>query len=139
VDYTDPSTIGGILGVVLANALIALIGIRKALNSVAIDTAHVSAEVNLLAVLQEQAAVATGRAEKAEKERNDALVEVGKLQGQIAALTIKVGFVCEELEKARAEIHGLRNELSGFNRGPYIQDEVRVVGNDTPDEGTART
>lgn len=69
------------------------------------------AETGIISVLQEQAMQDRARAVAAEKDRNDAMVEIGKLQGQVTALSALLEAVKEELHETREELKATRDEF----------------------------
>lgn len=51
------------------------------------------------------------RAETAEKDRNNGMVEIGKLQGQVTALSAMLEAVKTELHETREELKATREEF----------------------------
>lgn len=77
-----------------------------------VETAKDRAEVDIIAVLREQALADRVRAEKAETQRNDAIVEVGKLQGQVAILSARLEDISKELHETREELRAARAQIN---------------------------
>lgn len=69
------------------------------------------AETGIITVLQEQAMRDRERASIAEKDRNEAMVEIGKLQGQVTALSTTLESMKTELHETREELRAVRVEL----------------------------
>jgi chromosome segregation ATPase len=88
---------------------------RRGLSRDNVETARDRAEINILKELQEQAKSAQTRAEVAEKERTEALIEVGKLQGQIVVLSERMTVMATELERTRTELSASRMEVQTLN------------------------
>jgi chromosome segregation ATPase len=83
-------------------------------NTVSRDHVGISrdrAEAGIITVLQEQALRDRERATMAEKDRNEAMVEIGKLQGQVTALSTTLEVMKAELHETREELRAVRSEM----------------------------
>ena len=83
----DESTqqIGGWIGAI-GVALFTMQKIWRAARREQVETHRDTAEINMMALLREQAAVANERADRAFAERNNAMEELGRLRGEVATL-----------------------------------------------------
>lgn len=102
---------GGLSGLAVFSVYIWRIFTRR-FSRDGVETAKDRAEVDIIAVLREQARIDRDRAEKAEFERNDAFLRVGELQGQIAVLNMRLEYVVGELNKTRDEFSKARQQIS---------------------------
>lgn len=88
---------------------------RRSFSADSVAMARNEAEVNILNILQEQARVAQDRAYKAEHERTEALIEVGKLQGQLTILSDRMTTMQAELVATKSELSAARTEIHELN------------------------
>ena len=77
-----------------------------------VETAKDRAEVDIITLLRDQARADRERAEKAEGQRNDAIVEVGKLQGEVAILSARLEDISKELHETREELRAARAQIN---------------------------
>ena len=75
--------------------------------------------------LQRQARVAQERADKAERERTDALIEVGNLQGHLTVLSERMAHMQRELEGAQRALNEAREEVALLNA--LFRDHIKEV------------
>lgn len=89
----------------------AWVGIRTYLRNSSRDKVEVAkdrAETDIIKVLQEQLTTALARADRAEQERNNFAMEVGKLNGHIAALEAQIGALQAEIVHLRDDIKEMK-------------------------------
>ena len=102
---------GGILGGGALGAYSVWRYFRKTISRDNVDMSRDRAEAGIISVLQEQAMQDRERATGAERERNEAMVEIGKLQGQVTALSTLLETVKTELHETREELKATREEF----------------------------
>ena len=85
--------------------------LRRQMSRDDVDMRRDRAEAGIISVLQEQAMQDRQRAETAEKDRNNGMVEIGKLQGQVTALSAMLEAVKTELHETREELKATREEF----------------------------
>lgn len=88
---------------------------RRAFSADNTEIARNQAEVSILKTLQEQTRRAQDRADVAERERTDALIKVGELQGQLTVLNYRLEQVQHEMAETKMELHAARDEIRTLN------------------------
>lgn len=89
----------GWIGTGLAILVTSVLGFRRWLSGDASARAENAANVEFLKTLMDQLDRANARAEQAERERNEAVTQIGELKAQIATLQFTVNHMKEQLEK----------------------------------------
>lgn len=86
------------IGGTAASIVAAFLGIRKWMSSDAASRAGDAAEIAFLETLIEQLATANKRADDFARERNEAMMQIGELKAQIAALQATVEHMQRQLD-----------------------------------------
>lgn len=93
------SGVSGWVGGAIAAVVAAAFGLRRWLSGDASARAEDSANIEFLKTLMDQLDRATARADRVEKERNEAIYLIGELKAQIAVLQSTVNHMQIQIDK----------------------------------------
>lgn len=109
-EILNPVTIGSLLGN-LGLGWQLFRHVRRSNSSDKLAVNRDTYEDSLLRALQEQSRLDRERADRAEHERNQAIIEVGQLKGQVQAFSLQLQVVQKQLEDAHEDLSSARDEI----------------------------
>ena len=90
--------------------------LRRRISRDGVEITKDHAETNIMKLLQAQAAKDRLAREEAETQRNEAMIEIVKLRGQVEVLSAQVALMGAELHTAREEVHYCRTALQEMQK-----------------------